>query len=82
MPKIKPLTPRERQVLQRVARGLSNREVGERLGISVRTAEVHRFNIMRKLRTRNVAQLLRAALKRRLVTIKDLLPPIKRRRRS
>ena len=44
-----PLTKRELQVLQQVAMGLSNREVGKALGISVETAKEHVQNILRKL---------------------------------
>lgn len=75
------LTGRERQVLREIARGHSSREIAARLKISVRTAEVHRYHIMTKLDTKNVVQLLRAALRRRLLAIADLLPPPKRRKR-
>ena len=44
-----PLTKREMQVLQHVAMGLSNREVGKALGISVETVKEHVQNILRKL---------------------------------
>lgn len=56
------LTSRQYEILRLIADGLSNRETATKLGISVRTVEVHRFNLMRRLRVRNVAQLLRAAL--------------------
>ncbi|MDE3036488.1 MAG: response regulator transcription factor [Nitrospirota bacterium] len=56
------LTPRQKEILRLVAQGLTNREVAGHLGISVRTVEVHRFNLMRRLKVRNVAQLLRQAL--------------------
>ena len=61
------LTTRQKEILRLVAQGYTNREIGERLDISVRTVEVHRFNLMRRLRVRNVAQLLRQALALRLV---------------
>jgi DNA-binding NarL/FixJ family response regulator len=51
-----------------VAEGLTNREIGARLEISVRTVEVHRFALMQKLKVRNVAQLLRQALALRLLS--------------
>lgn len=57
-----PLTRRERQILQMVAEGSSNAEIGSRLFISSRTVEVHRFNLMRKLSLRNSAELIRYAL--------------------
>jgi DNA-binding NarL/FixJ family response regulator len=50
------------EILRLVARGLTNRQIADELKISVRTIEVHRFNLMRRLRVRNVAQLLRQAL--------------------
>jgi DNA-binding NarL/FixJ family response regulator len=61
------LTPRQREILRLVASGLTNREIADRLDISVRTVEVHRFNLMRRLDVRNVAQLLRQALVMRLL---------------
>ena len=61
------LTPRQKQILRLVAEGLTNREIARHFGISVRTVEVHRFNLMRRLRVRNVAQLLRQALMLRLL---------------
>jgi DNA-binding NarL/FixJ family response regulator len=61
------LTSRQREILRLVAQGYTNREIGDQLLISVRTVEVHRFNLMRRLRVRNVAQLLRQALILRLI---------------
>lgn len=61
------LTPRQKEILRLVAQGLTNREIASHLDISVRTVEVHRFNLMRRLRVRNVAQLLRQALLMRLL---------------
>lgn len=55
------LTSRERQVLQLVAEGRSSKEICTTLGISLRTAENHRYNIMRKLDAHNAADLTRAA---------------------
>ena len=56
------LTPRQRDILRLVSIGHTNREIAEVLEISVRTVEVHRFNLMRRLNVRNVAQLLRRSL--------------------
>ncbi len=61
------LTARQKEVIRLVAQGHTNREIGERLNISVRTVEVHRFNLMRRLRVRNVAQLLRQGMLLRLI---------------
>jgi DNA-binding NarL/FixJ family response regulator len=56
------LTPRELEVLSRVAAGRTSREIGEDLGISHRTVETHRESLMKKLGIRTVAGLTRFAL--------------------
>ena len=62
------LTPRERQVLDGVLRGMTNRKIGQELGISHRTVETHRARIMRKLNVSTVAGLVAAALTQRRET--------------
>jgi FixJ family two-component response regulator len=57
-----PLTRREREVLEQFASGASNKEAGRRLGISPRTIEDHRANIMKKLGARNAADLIRIVM--------------------
>jgi DNA-binding CsgD family transcriptional regulator len=57
------LTPRERAVLMQIGRGASSREAGEALGVSVRTIEFHRANIMRKLGAKGVVDLMLLALR-------------------
>ena len=52
------LTPRERQVLQLIAKGHSNKETGRELGISPRTVEVYRARVMEKLGAGNAADLM------------------------
>lgn len=56
------LTPREREVLQLITNGQSNKEAGRELGISPRTIEVHRARVMEKLGARNTAHLIRIVL--------------------
>jgi two-component system response regulator FixJ len=56
------LTPRERQVLELISNGQSNKEAGRELGISPRTIEVHRARVMEKLGARNTADLMRIVL--------------------
>jgi DNA-binding NarL/FixJ family response regulator len=56
------LSGREREVLEGVARGKTNKEIAAELGISHRTVETHRESLMRKLRLRTVADLTRFAL--------------------
>jgi len=57
-----PLTRREREVLEQFTAGASNKEAGRHLGISPRTIEDHRANIMRKLGARNAADLVRIVM--------------------
>jgi two-component system response regulator FixJ len=56
------LTPRERQVVELLVQGLHHSDIGDRLGISSRTVEVHKSRIMAKLGARSVAELVRIAL--------------------
>jgi PAS domain S-box-containing protein len=56
------LSPRERATLAEILKGASNRETARALGISVRTVEYHRANIMRKLNARNIAELVHIVL--------------------
>jgi len=63
------LTVRERDVLQLIADGLSNKEIAKRLDIALKTVLVHRNNIMRKLNVHNQAQLMRYALKEGLISL-------------
>jgi DNA-binding NarL/FixJ family response regulator len=63
------LTPRERQILQMVAEGLSNKEVAQRLEVTPKTVAIHRANLMRKLDIRGTAQLTLFAAKRGLVKV-------------
>ena len=61
-----PLTARERQVLQLIAEGYTTKEVAHVMGITPRTGESHRANIMEKLNIHSAAGLVRYALKRGL----------------
>jgi DNA-binding NarL/FixJ family response regulator len=62
------LTERERQVLTLVARGRSNREIAEILGLSANTIAVHRANLMKTLAVRKTAALVLYAVRHGLVT--------------
>ena len=63
----KSLTSREREIVQLVAEGKSSKEVAIALGISVKTAETHRSNILRKLGMHSVSELVRYAIKHYMI---------------
>ena len=60
--KLAKLTPREQAVLAQIAVGASSKEAARRLGISPRTVEFHRANILQKLKAKNTADLMRIVL--------------------
>jgi DNA-binding NarL/FixJ family response regulator len=61
------VTSREREIIQLVAEGRSSKETASTLGISVKTIEAHRANIMRKLQLRTVSDLVRYAIRNKIV---------------
>ncbi|CUQ66119.1 response regulator transcription factor [Candidatus Nitrospira inopinata] len=64
------LTAREQEILELIWAGFKNKEIGQRLKISVKTVEAHRSNMMKKLRVSNTAQLLKAAIEGGMLKIK------------
>lgn len=66
-PELDQLTPREREVLQHIARGYTYREIGEQLYISVKTVETHVSSVLRKLQLTNRRELSRWAQDRKLI---------------
>lgn len=63
------LTPREREIVQLLAEGKSSKEIAVALGLSVKTAETHRSNIMRKLGLHSVSDLVLYALRNNIVHV-------------
>jgi DNA-binding NarL/FixJ family response regulator len=61
------LTPREREILQLLAEGKSNKEIASLLGISVNTAEAHRANIMLKLGFHSITELVVYAVRNKII---------------
>jgi DNA-binding NarL/FixJ family response regulator len=68
-PEVVPLTDRQIDVLKLLAYGKSNKEVAHQLGISTRTAEVHRNHMMQKLNCKSFCDLLRFAIRQKLVEL-------------
>jgi len=63
------LTDREFQVLRLIARGLTNREIAEELGIRLKTVDSHRRRVLKKLGLRNNAELTRFAIRHGLIEV-------------
>jgi DNA-binding NarL/FixJ family response regulator len=63
------LTPREREIVQLLAEGKSSKEVAVALGLSLKTAETHRSNIMRKLELHSVSDLVLYAVRNNIVHV-------------
>lgn len=64
------LTNREHEILQLIWSGLKNKEIAQRLKISVKTVEAHRANMMKKVRVSNTAQLLKAAIQGGMIEVR------------
>jgi DNA-binding NarL/FixJ family response regulator len=70
VPRFGTLTPRERDVLKFLAEGQSVKEIAGELGLSVKTIEAHKFNLMRKLGIHNKAQLVHYAIQKKIIKLK------------
>jgi DNA-binding NarL/FixJ family response regulator len=61
------ITPREKEVLQLVAGGFSTKQIADQLGISIRTVESHRINMLKKMKVNNSAELIKKAIEMHLL---------------
>jgi DNA-binding NarL/FixJ family response regulator len=62
------LSPREREVLQLIAEGQSNKDIAQSLGVSVYTVETHRGNILQKLNLHSVPELILYAVRKGVIS--------------
>jgi DNA-binding NarL/FixJ family response regulator len=69
--RLETLTPREREILQLIAEGLSNQDIASRLVISTKTVDRHRANLMEKLDIHNTAGLVRFAIQSGLISLDE-----------
>jgi len=63
------LTPREREILQLIAEGYSNKEIGEILCISIKTVQAHRTNLMSKLDLHDRSELIKYAIRKKIIEV-------------
>jgi DNA-binding NarL/FixJ family response regulator len=61
------ITPREKEVLELVAKGNSTKHIADKLGISTRTVESHRINMLKKMKVSNTAELIKTAIELKLI---------------
>jgi two-component system response regulator NreC len=66
---LRPLTRREREVFRLIAQGLQNKQIADKLFISLRTVETHRAKIMHKLGLRTPAELIHLAIRRNIISV-------------
>jgi DNA-binding NarL/FixJ family response regulator len=65
------LTPRELELLQLIGKGHTNAEIADLLSVSIKTVERHRTNLMTKLDARNIVELIRVAVRHRLIILDE-----------
>lgn len=65
------LTPREKEILMLVARGMTNSQIAAKLYISVKTVQAHRANLMQKLEVHDRVELVKYAVKKGLISLND-----------
>jgi len=63
------LTPREREILQLIAEGMSAKEIADHLNLGIKTVETHRRNMMQKLKMNSIAELTKYAVREGLVSL-------------
>ncbi len=69
--KDEPLTQREKEIIEKVGAGLSNKEIADKLYISVRTVDCHKNNIMKKLKIKSTAELIIYGIKNKIIEIAE-----------
>jgi len=66
------LSSREREVLQLLAEGLSVKEIASHLNLSIKTVDVHKYNLMRKIGVHDRIELVKYAIQRRLISVSEM----------
>jgi two-component system response regulator NreC len=64
------ITKREKEIMELISQGLSNKEIAEKIFVSISTVDAHRYNILKKLEVKNTAEMITKAIKLKLILIK------------
>lgn len=64
------VTKREKEIIELISAGYSNKEIAEKINLSTSTVDVHRYNILRKLNVKNTAEMIMKALKTKIIDVK------------
>ncbi|MCE3226845.1 MAG: Response regulator containing a CheY-like receiver domain and an DNA-binding domain [Bacteroidetes bacterium] len=61
------ITKREKEIIELISQGLSNKEIAEKLFVSISTVDAHRYNILKKLDVKNTAEMITKAIKNKII---------------
>ncbi|MES2678682.1 MAG: response regulator transcription factor [Bacteroidota bacterium] len=64
------ITKREKEIMELISSGLSNKEIADKIFVSVSTVDAHRYNILKKMEVKNTAEMITKAIKLKLILIK------------
>lgn len=65
------VTKREKEIIELISLGYSNKEIAEKLLVSVSTVDAHRYNILKKLEVKNTAEMIMKAIKLKIINLKN-----------
>jgi DNA-binding NarL/FixJ family response regulator len=64
------ITKREKEIMELISTGLSNKEIAEKIFVSISTVDAHRYNILKKMEVKNTAEMITKAIKLKLILVK------------
>ena len=64
------ITKREKEIMELISHGFSNKEIAEKIFVSISTVDAHRYNILKKLEVKNTAEMITKAIKMKLILLK------------
>jgi DNA-binding NarL/FixJ family response regulator len=64
------ITRREKEIIELISSGLSNKQIADKINLSISTVDAHRYNILKKLDVRNTAEMIMKALRLKIINVK------------